>query len=152
MRSRSTAGVRACATLRALCAKSAENDFAFAQDSFAEVARCRVGHVVPLDVFDFAAAIADEVVMAHAFGVVARGAAFDGDFTDETRLHQIAEIVVGRGSRRPRIDAIDGFEGFGGGWVAVLLHQESHHGVTLRSATQTFVFETALDLDLVSRH
>src|SRR5580704_13012050 len=105
MRSRSTAGARACATLRALCAKSAENDFAFAQDSFAEVARCRVGHVVPLDVFDFAAAIADEVVMAHAFGVVARGA---------------------------------GFEGFGGGWVAVLLHQESHHRVTLRSATQTF--------------
>src|ERR1700722_9458477 len=115
MRSRSTAGVRACATLRALCAKSAENDFAFAQDSFAEVARCRVGHVVPLDVFDFAAAIADEVVMAHSFGVVTRGAAFDGDFTDETRLHQIAEIVVGRGSPRTQGGALDRILGFWGG-------------------------------------
>jgi hypothetical protein len=152
MRSRSTAGARACATLRALCAKSAENDFAFAQDSFAEVARCRVGHVVPLDVFDFAAAIADEVVMAHSFGVVTRGAAFDGDFTDETRLHQIAKIVVGGGSRRARIDAIDGLEGFSRRWVAVLFHQESHHRVTLRSATQAFFLERAFDLDLVSGH
>jgi hypothetical protein len=150
MTSRSTTG--ACATLRALCAKSAENDFALAQDSFAEVARGGVGHVVPLDVFDFAAAIADEVMMAHAFGVVTCGATFDGDFTDETRLHQIAKIVVGGGSRRAWIDAIDGFEGLGGGRVAVLLHQEGHHGVTLRSATQTFFLKTALDLDLVRGH
>jgi len=95
---RARASVVGCAALRALCAKTAENKFAFAQDSFAEEARGWIGHVVPLDVFDFAAAIADEMVMAHAFCVVARGAAFDGDFTDQAGFHQVAKIVVGGGA------------------------------------------------------
>src|ERR1700722_6027185 len=100
MRSRPTAG----AMLRALCAKSAENDFALAQNSLAELARCRVGYVVPLDVFHVAAASADEVMMAHALRVVTRGAAFDGVFTDKTRLHQVPKIVVSGGTRRSRIN------------------------------------------------
>lgn len=140
------------APFSAFGAKSTENEFAFAKHAFAEKTRGRIRHVVPLHVFDIAAAIADEVMVAHAFRVVTCGAAFDGDFTHQTRLHQIAKIVVGGGARRAWIDSIDGVEGFGGGGVAVVFHQKSHHRVTLRSATQAFVFQAALDLDLVGVH
>lgn len=131
--------------MRAFRAKPAEDEFAFTQDSFAEKARRRVRHVVPLDVFDFAAAIADEVVMAHAFRVVARGAAFDGDFTHQAGLHQITKVVVCGGARGARIDAIHGFECFRGGWVAIVVHQKGHHCVTLRRAAEALVFQTLLD-------
>ena len=55
MRSRSTTSARAA--LRTLAAKSAKNEFALANDSLAEKARGWIRHVVPLDVFDFTAAI-----------------------------------------------------------------------------------------------
>jgi hypothetical protein len=83
------------AVMGALREKSSENKLAVAELSFAEEARGWIWHAVPLEVFDFAAAIADEVVVAHAFCVVTRGAAFDGDFSDQANFHQIAKIVVG---------------------------------------------------------
>ena len=146
MRPRSTTGAGVCAALRTLGAQAAENEFALAEFSFAEEARGGIGHVVPLDVFDFAAAIADEMVMAHAFCVVTRSAAFDGDFAHEASFYEVAKIVVGGGARGAWIDAIDGFEGFGSGWVAVVVEQEGHHCVTLGRATEAFFFEAALDL------
>jgi hypothetical protein len=86
------------ATLRALGAEAAENEFAFAQDPLAEELRFWIRHVVPLHVLDFATPIADEMMMAHAFCIVTRGTAFDGDFTDQAGLHQVAKIVVGGGA------------------------------------------------------
>jgi hypothetical protein len=68
-------------TRSALRAEPAKNQFAFAKNAFAEGTRGGPGHVVPLDVLNVAAAVADEVVMPHAFGIEARGAALDGDFT-----------------------------------------------------------------------
>src|SRR5208337_1073785 len=81
----------------ALRAESSENEFAFAKNPLAERARGRPGHVVPLDVLNIAAAVADEVVMPHAFRLESRGAALDGHFTHQTRLHQVPQIVISRG-------------------------------------------------------
>src|ERR1700675_4262088 len=64
-----------------LRAESPENEFAFAKNPLTEGARSRPGHVVPLHVLYIAAAVADEVVMPHALGIEARGAALDGHFT-----------------------------------------------------------------------
>jgi len=41
--------------------QSPENDFAFAKNPLTESARGRPGHVVPIDVLNLAAAVADEV-------------------------------------------------------------------------------------------
>jgi hypothetical protein len=54
--------------------------------------------VAPLNVLNIAAAVADEVVMPHAFGVEARGAALDGHFPHQTSLYQVPQIIVSRGS------------------------------------------------------
>ena len=81
----------------ALHAESPENEFAFAKHPLAERARGRPGHVVPLDVLDLAAAVADEVVMPHAIQIESRGAALDCNFTHQTRLHQVPQIVLSRG-------------------------------------------------------
>ena len=129
----------------ALCTEAAENKFAFAKNAFAETVRRRLGEIEPLHVFHFAAAIADEMVMAHPFRVVACGAPFRGHFAHQTGLHQIAKIVVGCGSRRTRVDAVHGIENFRGGRMAVLVHQEGHYGITLRSAAQPAVFERPLN-------
>src|ERR1700756_4454742 len=56
-------------TLRALRAESAENKLTFTNNSLAQRTRGRFGHVVPVDVLNIAAAVTDEVVMAHAFQV-----------------------------------------------------------------------------------
>jgi hypothetical protein len=81
----------------ALCAQPPENEFAFAKNPLAERTRGRPGHVVPLDVLNIAAAIADEVVMPYAFRIESRGAALDGHFTHQTSLHQVPQIVIRRG-------------------------------------------------------
>ena len=73
----------------ALRAKPPENELAFAQNPLAEGLRSGPGYVVPLHVFHIAAAVANEVVMPHTFSVESRGAAFDGHFPHQTRLHQI---------------------------------------------------------------
>jgi len=73
----------------ALGAEPAENEFAVAKDPLAEGARGRLGHVVPPYVLNIAAVIADEMVVPHAFCIKSRGAALDGHFTHQTRLHQV---------------------------------------------------------------
>jgi hypothetical protein len=73
----------------ALGAEPPENEFAFAKNTLTEGARSGPGHVVPLDVLNVAAAVADEVVMPHAFRIESRGATLDGHFTQQTRLDQI---------------------------------------------------------------
>src|SRR5581483_455415 len=81
----------------ALGAQPPENEFAFAKNPLAERARGRPGHVVPINVPNIAAAVADEVVMPHAFQIESRGAALHGNFTHQTRLHQVPQIFISRG-------------------------------------------------------
>lgn len=81
----------------ALRAESPENEFAFAKNPLTEGAPSRPGQVVPLHVLYIAAAVADEVVMPRAFRIESRGAALDGHFTHQTRLHQVPQIVVSGG-------------------------------------------------------
>jgi hypothetical protein len=64
----------------ALGAEPAENQFAFAKHAFPKGTRSRFGHLVPSDILNVSAAIADEVVMPHAFRVEPGGAALDGHF------------------------------------------------------------------------
>jgi hypothetical protein len=100
---------------------------------------------VPLDVFDVAAAVADEVVMLQVFGIVASGAAFDGDLPDEARFYEVAEVVVGGGAGGARVDAVDGFEDFGGGGVLVVIEQKGHDAEALRCEAQAIIFESLPD-------
>jgi hypothetical protein len=88
----STEGLPA-STLRT---EPAENEFTFAKNPLAQGARARPGHVVPLHILNIAAAVADKVVVPHAFRIEARGATLDGHFPHQTRLHQVAKIVVSR--------------------------------------------------------
>src|SRR6202158_2633552 len=94
----------------ALRAESPENEFAFAKNPLTEGARARRGHVIPFNIFNIAAAVADEVVMLRAFRIESRGAALDGHFTHQTRLHQVPQILISRGPGRARIHAIHSFE------------------------------------------
>jgi hypothetical protein len=70
----------------ALRAKPPENEFAVAKNPLAEGARGWLGDVVPLDVLDIAAAVADEVVMPQEFRVESSGAALDSHLAHQTRL------------------------------------------------------------------
>src|SRR6202163_2236938 len=78
----------------ALRAEPSENEFAFAKNPLTEGARSRPGHVVPFNVLNIAAAVADKMVMPDAFRIKSRGAALDGHFTHQTRLHQVPQIVI----------------------------------------------------------
>src|ERR1700742_4033567 len=73
----------------ALGAKPPENELAFANDPLAQGAGGRRGHVVPLNVFHVAAAVANEVMMQQAFGIEARGSAFDRYLAHQACLHQV---------------------------------------------------------------
>src|SRR5581483_1608699 len=79
-------------------AEAPENQFGFTENPLAERLGGRVRHVVPLHVFHVAAAVADEVVMSFTFGVESRGAAFHGNFTHQSCMDQIAQIVVSCGA------------------------------------------------------
>jgi hypothetical protein len=50
--------------------------------------------------------------MAHAFGIKASGAAFDGHFPNKAGPHQVTKIVISSSPRRARIDTIHGFKNF----------------------------------------
>src|SRR6202047_676900 len=121
----------------ALRAEPAEDEFAFAKNSLTEGARARPGHVIPFNILNIAAAVADEVVMLDALRIEARGAALDGHFTHQARLHQVPQIVISRGPGRARIHAIHGFGDFRSRWVPIAFQQECHHSVALRSASQS---------------
>src|SRR5262249_24455684 len=73
----------------ALRAEPPQNEFAFPKNSLAEQARARPGHAVPRHVLHIAAAVADEVVMPHPFGVESCGAALHGHFPHQTGLNQV---------------------------------------------------------------
>ncbi len=77
---------------------------------------------MPLDVLHIAATIANKMVMPNAFGVEARGAALNGHFAHQPRLHQITKIVVGRGARRARVQAIHGVKDFRRRGMTVVFH------------------------------
>ncbi len=78
-------------------AESAENEFTFANNPLTEGALGGLWHVVPINVLDSSAAVADEVMMEQAFGIESRCAALDRHFTDQARLHKIPQIVIRRG-------------------------------------------------------
>jgi len=122
-------------------AEAADDEFAFAHDSLAERACGGGGDGVPVDVFDAAAAIADEVIVLFVFGVVTGRAAFGGDFADEAGFYKVAEVVVGGGAGGARVEAVDGFEDFGGGGVFMMAHEERHDAVTLCGETKTAVLK-----------
>ena len=82
---------------RASGAKSAENEFAIANDPFTQGALGRLGHVVPFYVLNISASVADEVMMQQAFGIESRGAALDRHFTHQACLHQVTQIVISGG-------------------------------------------------------
>ena len=90
----STAG----STASALRAESSKNQLAFTDNSLTQRPRARLGHVVPVDILNIAAAVTNEMVVAHAFKIKSAGAALDRHLPHQTCLHQIAEIVV---CRRP---------------------------------------------------
>src|SRR5580700_5700546 len=77
-----------------LHAKPPENEFALANDSLAQGARGRRGHVVPLNVFHVAAAVANEVMMQQTFCIEPRSSALYGHFPHQAGLHQVAQIVI----------------------------------------------------------
>lgn len=126
-------------------AKTAENDLAFANDVFAKRTMGGLGQVVPFNVFHLAAAVANEMVMSRAFRIVPGGASFDGHLTNQTRLHQIAQVVISCGSRRTRIRAIHRFKCFRSGRMGVVFQQERHHSIALGSAAQSPVLQGTLD-------
>ena len=132
-------------TLRALRAKPAENKLAFTNNSLAERTRGGLGHVVPLHVLNIAASVAYEVVVAHAFQIESSGAALDGHFPHQTRLHQVPEIVISRRPRRAGIHAIHGFEDLRRRGMPLVVHQACHHGVALGSAPQPLALEGMFD-------
>ena len=82
----------------ALRTEPAENEFAFAKNPLPEGTGGGPGHSVPLHVLNTTAAVADEVVMAHAFRIESRGPALDGHFTHQTRQHQVPKIIICCGS------------------------------------------------------
>ena|SRR5579871_467196 len=110
-----------------------KNQFALANKPLTERTGHRLGHVIPIQIFDIAAAVANEVVMPHAFGVETRGTALDSNFPYQASPHQVSQIVIRCGPGRAGIDAIDGFENFRGRGMAVTFEQKCHHGVPLRS-------------------
>jgi hypothetical protein len=115
-------------------AKPPENEFALANNPLTERACSRPGDVVPLNILNISAAVADEVMMQQAFGIESRGAALDRHFTHQACLHQVTQIVIRSGLGRAGIRAIHGFENLDCGGVPVLFHQEGHHCEALRSA------------------
>jgi hypothetical protein len=124
-----------------LGAKAPENEFTFANDPLAQGTRGRRGHVVPLNVFHVAAAVANEVMVEQAFGIEARGPAFDGYLANQACLHQVPQIVVSGCPGGAWIHAIYGFKDFDSRGMPVVFHEEGHDSVALRSAAQPAAFQ-----------
>ncbi|HVM93349.1 MAG TPA: hypothetical protein VMT67_11090 [Terriglobales bacterium] len=83
--------------------------------------------------------------MTHVFDIEARRTALDGHFAHKARLHQVAQIVVRGGAGRAWVDAIDGFENFGGRGMPGMVHQERHHGMALGCTSQATALERSFD-------
>jgi hypothetical protein len=126
---------------RAFCAEPPKNEFTLAKNSLTKGARSGLGHIVPLDILDVAAAVADEVVMTHDLGVESCGAALDSHFPHQTRLHQVPQIVISGRPGTPRIYPIHSFEDFRGRGMPGLFHEECHHGKALWRTPQPGAFQ-----------
>ncbi len=106
---------------------------------------------MPIQVFHDAAAVADEMMMARAFGIKPRGAAFNGYFPHQARLHQIPQVVISGGAGTARVQAIDAFKDFGSRWMSRMLQQKSYHCVALRRIAQSALFEGTFNLRSVHK-
>src|SRR5439155_25709407 len=104
-----------------LRAKPAENELAFANNSLAQRTRSRLGHVVPIDLLNIAAAVTNEMMMAHTFEVEPARATLDSHFPHQTRLYQVSQIVISRRTGRARIQAIHSFEYFRRRWMSLVI-------------------------------
>lgn len=71
-----------------------KNELAFANHPLTERTRGRSGHVVPLHVLNFAAPVADEVMVPQALQIEPPGSALDSHFTHQAHLHQVPQIVI----------------------------------------------------------
>ena len=80
--SRLTLPVVLCGVSSTFRTQAPEYEFAFTNTTIAERGGRRFRHVVPTDILDGAAAVADEVMMAPSFRVETSGPAFDGNFAD----------------------------------------------------------------------
>ena len=130
---------------RALRAEPSEDEFIFAKNPLTERPRRRLRYAVPIDVLNIAAAVTDEVVMPHVFRIESRGAALDGHFTHQTRLHQVPQIVISCSPRRARIQPIHALENFRSRRMPGAFHQKGQDRVALRSAPQSAAIQRPLN-------
>ena len=119
----------------ALRAKPSEDELAFAKNPPFKGSGWRPGNVVPFQILNVAAFIANEMVMLEAFGVETSGASFHRYFAYQACPHKVIQIVIGGGAGRARVQPVYAFEDFYSCGVPVVFQQESHYGVALRSAT-----------------
>lgn len=122
-------------------AKSPEDELALANGPLPKGALGRRWHVVPIDVLNISATVADEVMMQQSLRIETSGAALCCDLTHQACLHQVSQIVIGCGPGRSRVHPVHGFEDLDSRRVPVLFHQERHDGVALWSAPQSAAFQ-----------
>jgi hypothetical protein len=126
-------------------AESAENEFALPQDPLTKGACGGSRHVEPIHVLHPAAAIADEVVMTHAFRIESGGTALESYLSYQAGLHKVPQVVVGCGPGGARIDAIHSLENLRRGGMPIAFHQERHHRVALRRTAQAAALQRPLN-------
>jgi hypothetical protein len=105
----------------------------------------RLRYAVPVHVLYPAADFADEVVMARSGDIEASRTTLSRDFTNQTRLDQVAQIVIGGSSRGAGIEAIYALKDLCGSGMSMMLQQEGHDAEALRCAPQTAIFESLPD-------
>jgi len=125
----------------AIRTKAPKYELAVADDSFAERMRAGLGNVVPVEILNTAAAVADEVVVPHTGEVKTSGSALDGHFTYQSCLHQISQIVVGCRSGRAWVHLIHSFENFRRCGMLMTVHEKGHYGVPLRGTPQPAILQ-----------
>jgi hypothetical protein len=89
--------------------------------------------------------------MPHASQIEPRRAALYGNFSHQTSLNQVAQIVINCRSGRARIYAVDGFEDLHRSGMPGLSYQERHNRIALRRAPQTALREGAFDRNRVHK-
>jgi len=113
-------------------AESPKDQLVLANHAIAEELGRGLRDIEPLHIFHLAAAVADEVMVAHAFHIETRGAAFYRDFTDEARFNQVAQVAVDGGPCRARVESVNAVKDLRGRRMPGILREEGHHAVTLR--------------------
>src|SRR5689334_10475737 len=85
-------------------------------------------------------------MVPHAGRIEPRGAPFYGHFADQTRPHQVPQVVIDRRPGRSGINAVNAFEDLRRRGMPGLLHQERHDGIALRSTPETAARQGSLDV------